>query len=506
MRAAIRGACALSLAVTVCAPGPVLAATSTQTDLAAGAVPGAGLSAYDHQRLHWMSCPGIEDPRLQCASVRVPLDYAHPQRRAISITISRLPAAEPARRRGVLLTTGGGPGGAGVPLPLQLSQSLDPAVLATYDLIGFDMRFVERSTPITCGQPAEEPGGYWLRVDGYQSFDATSEQAAALAHDCARYAGWALPYATTANAARDMDLARAALGERTISYLGGSYAALLGVAYSSLFPDRLDRLVLDSPPDYDTIWRSFELGRTAAMEDNYNAFLVWLAQNNDTYHLGTTPPQVGAAVTAVLHKADAQPIVAGDHAWTFGELGYLLVLATYFQQLWPVVAIDFVSIQAGTPPPVPLQVFPSALPGMPGVPADNHTAVNLAFRCGDNTWPRRVDAYQDDLDLYSRLYPVYGPANANIGPCAFWPVSRDNTIPLSNNQARSALITAALLDAAVPLPNSLATHAAIHGSRLVTVDQRVHTPLLSGQGNACMTSAVTAYLLTGQLPPTDLSC
>ena len=504
MRAAIRSVCALSLAVTLGAPGPVLAATSTQTDIAAGA--GAGLSAYDHQRLHWTSCPGIEDPRLQCASVRVPLDYAHPQRRAISITISRLPATEPARRRGVLLTTGGGPGGAGVPLPLQLSQSLDPAVLASYDLIGFDMRFVERSTPITCGQPTEEPGGYWLRVDGYQSFDAASEQAAALARDCARYAGWALPYATTANAARDMDLVRAALGERTISYLGGSYAALLGVAYSSLFPERLDRLVLDSPPDYDSIWRSFELGRTAAMEDNYNAFLAWLALNNDTYHLGTTPTQVGSAITAVLRKADTQPVLAGDHAWTFGELGYLLVLATYFQQLWPVVAIDYVSIQAGTPPPVPLQVFPAALPGTPGVPADNHTAVNLAFRCGDNTWPHRADTYQNDLNLYSRLYPVYGPANANIGPCAFWPVSRDNTIPLSDNRAHGALITAALLDAAVPLPNSLATHAAIHGSRLVTVDQRVHTPLLSGQANACMTSAVTTYLLTGHLPRTDLSC
>jgi hypothetical protein len=77
---------------------------------------------------------------------------------------------------------------------------------------------------------------------------------------------------------------------------------------------------------------------------------------------------------------------------------------------------------------------------------------------------------------------------------------------LSANRAHGALITAALLDAAVPLPNSLATHAAISGSRLVTVNERVHTPLLSGQGNACMTSAVTAYLLTGQLPGSDLSC
>ncbi|HEU5354717.1 MAG TPA: alpha/beta fold hydrolase [Actinocrinis sp.] len=438
--------------------------------------------------------------------MRVPLDYAHPERRAISITISRLPATDPAQRRGVLLTTGGGPGGAGVPLPLQLSQSLDPAVLAAYDLIGFDMRFVERSTPITCGQPAEEPGGFWVRVDGFQSFNTTRDQAAALARDCARYAGWALPYATTANAARDMDVIRAVLGERTVSYLGGSYAALLGVAYSSLFPERLDRLVLDSPPDYDTIWRSFELGRTAAMESNYSAFLAWLAQNDAAYHLGTTAAQVGSTITAVLHQAGTQPIVAGDHGWTSGELGYLLVLATYFQQLWQVVTIDFVSIKAGTAPPIPLQVLPAALPGTPGVPADNHTAVNLAFRCGDNSWPRQADSYRRDLSQYSALYPVYGPANANIGPCAFWPVSRDNTIPLSANRAHGALITAALLDAAVPLPNSLATHAAIRGSRLVTVNQRVHTPLLSGQGNACMTSAVTTYLLSGRLPASDLAC
>jgi pimeloyl-ACP methyl ester carboxylesterase len=508
MRTAVRSLCALSLLVTLCAPGPVLAATSTQADTAPAstAEADAGLSAYDHQRLQWAACTGIDDPRLQCATVRVPLDYAHPERRAISVTISRLPATDPARRRGVLLTTGGGPGGAGVPLPLQLSQTLDPAVSATYDLIGFDMRFVERSTPITCGQPAEEPGGYWLRVDGYQSFDTTREQAAALARDCARYAGWALPYATTANAARDMDLIRTALGERGISYLGGSYAALLGVAYDALFSKRLDRLVLDSPPDYDAIWRSFELGRTAAMEANYNAFLAWLAQNDGTYHLGTTPAQVGSAITTVLHQADTQPIAAGGHAWSFAELGYLLVLATYFQQLWQVVAIDFVSIQAGTPPPVPLEIYPAALPGTTGVPADNHTAVNIAFRCGDNAWPRRSDAYQDDLSRYSSLYPVYGPANANIGPCAFWPVSRDNTIPLSASRPHSALITAALLDAAVPLPNSLATHAAIHGSRLVTVDERVHTPLLSGQGGACMTSAVNTYLLTGQLPATDLAC
>ena len=464
-------------------------------------------TADQHGRtLTWTACAGVANPAVRCAAVRVPLDHAHPSGRAISITISRLPAGDPSRRRGVLLTTGGGPGSAGVPLPDQLSHILDPAVVASYDLVGFDMRFVERSTPISCGQPTEEPGGFWVRVAGYQPFGRTAAQAAAVARDCARYAGWALPFATTANAARDMDVIRAALGEQRISYLGGSYAALLGVAYRTLFPARVDRLVLDSPPDYDTVWRPYEVGRTAAMEDNYDAFLAWLAAGDASYHLGATPRQVSAAVSAAFRRADAQPIVAGGHAWTFGELGYLFVLATFFEQLWPVVALDFTAILAGAAPPVPLEVLPAALPGTPGVPADNHTAVNLAFRCGDSPWPRDLDTYRRDLAVYSGLYPVYGAADPDVGPCAFWPVSRDNTLPLSANRPGGALITAALHDAAVPPANSLATHAAIRGSRLVTVDRRVHTPLLSGQADACMTGAVTEYLLTGVLPDTDLAC
>ena len=472
-----------------------------------GAALAAGLeSGSGQQRLTWAACPGIDNPSLRCASVRVPLDYAHPASRSISIVISRLPATDPARRRGVLLTTGGGPGAAGVPLPDQLSHSLDPDVLAAYDLVGFDMRFVERSTPITCGQPAEEPGGLWVRVDGYQAFAATAAQARDYAAACARNAGWALPFATTADAARDMDVIRAALGESTISYLGGSYAALLGVAYSTLFPRRLDRLVLDSPPDYDTVWRPYELDRTAAMQDNYDAFAAWLSTGNDAYGLGVTPGEVRSAITATLGRANTEPIVAGEHAWTVGELGSLIVLGTFFDQLWPVVGIDFAAIRAGIPPPIPLEIRPTALPGTPAVPADNHTAVNTAFRCGDHSWPRRPATYQHDLAVYTARFPAYGPANANLGPCAFWPVNQDKTIPLSANRAHGALITAALRDAAVPLANSVATRDAITGSRLVTVDRRVHVPLLSGQGTGCMNTAVTDYLLTGRLPDTDLAC
>jgi TAP-like protein len=65
---------------------------------------------------------------------------------------------------------------------------------------------------------------------------------------------------------------------------------------------------------------------------------------------------------------------------------------------------------------------------------------------------------------------------------------------------------AAPRDVTVPLPNSVATRNAITGSRLVTIDRRVHVPLLSGQANDCLTGAVTGYPRTGRLPATDLAC
>lgn len=475
--------------------------------LLAAAAPAAALAEPAGGRhLAWGACPGVDDPRLRCATVRVPLDHARPAGRTIELMVSRLAAADPAERRGALFTTGGGPGGAGVPEPLALSRVLDPAVLARYDIVGFDMRFVERSTPLTCGQADEEPGGYWARTATYQSLEDTAREARAYARDCARRAGWALPYATTAQAARDMDAIRAALGERTVSFVGGSYAAMLGAAYSTLFPHRVDRFVLDSPAHYDSVWHRYELARIPAFEDNWAAFTAYAAENHAAYGLGATAAEVAETLRQAFARAATAPIPAGDHAWTAGELGSLAVVATMFDHLWPVIALDLAAILAGAPPPIPIDPRPAALPGTPGVPVDNHTAVNMAFRCGDNAWPRELETYRRLLDTLGSRHPVYGPTMANVNPCAFWPVSRDNTVPLARNRAPAALVLAATHDASVPLANSAATARAIAGSRLVTVDRRVHVPLLSGQGGACMTAAVTDYLAAGRLPAHDVEC
>jgi hypothetical protein len=108
----------------------------------------------------WGSCPGHpdvgRDPRQQCATIAVPLDYRNPGGRTIDIAISRIPAV-PGQRRGILLTNPGGPGVPGLDLPSLLPVLFPADVLNRYDLIGMDPRGVGASTPINCGISADTP-------------------------------------------------------------------------------------------------------------------------------------------------------------------------------------------------------------------------------------------------------------------------------------------------------------------------------------------------------------
>src|SRR2546429_3961340 len=108
----------------------------------------------------------------------------------------------------------------------------------------------------------------------------------ALARDvttrCARQHGDELPHASTADTARDMDRIRAALGEPKLSYLGYSYGSYLGAVYASLFPQRSDRIVLDSNVHPGRIWRDVWRAWDPAIEERFPDFTAWAAERDAT--------------------------------------------------------------------------------------------------------------------------------------------------------------------------------------------------------------------------------
>lgn len=179
-----------------------------------------------------------------------------------------------------------------------------------YDLIGMDPRFVGRSTPLDCGW---DLGSALVRSAGADLAAYREEVAVAreLAGRCERAHGDVLPYVTTRNTARDMDVIRAALGENALSYLGYSYGSYLGEVYTQLFPGRTDRMVLDgvnSPEHYSqTLLRGAEAANEAALR----AWASWAAARHGTYGLGATRGEVLATVEHILDAAAEKPLRIG---------------------------------------------------------------------------------------------------------------------------------------------------------------------------------------------------
>ncbi|WP_242504377.1 alpha/beta fold hydrolase [Promicromonospora panici] len=170
-------------------------------------------------------------------------------------------------------------------------RGMPASVLDAYDLIGMDPRGVGHSSPVSCGFTMEQ--NYPGNVPPYaEDAAAVAEQAKAarrIADQCAANdPEGRMQHMTTANTARDMDVIRTALGEDRLSFYGASYGSALGSAYASLFPERSDRVVVDSNLGATSLdqgaLRRFGLG----MEDRFPDFAKWAAPRHESYGLGTT--------------------------------------------------------------------------------------------------------------------------------------------------------------------------------------------------------------------------
>ena len=111
-------------------------------------------SAPTAATIKWAACYGD----FFCGRVRVPLDYDEPGGRQISIALIKLPATDPARRIGSLFVNPGGPGGSGVEFVRDAGPFLFTSeVRARFDIVGFDPRGINLSTPLQCSRRWSRP-------------------------------------------------------------------------------------------------------------------------------------------------------------------------------------------------------------------------------------------------------------------------------------------------------------------------------------------------------------
>lgn len=509
-----------------------ISATATETakdqsDTGAKAASGADGPAT---KLDWGQCPDgtvvVPDaPPLECATVAVPLDYDKPDGRTIDVMISRLASQDPSKRRGVLLLNPGGPGGAGLSLPSDVaSLGIPSSVLDSYDLIGFDPRGVGHSAPVSCGFEADQ--FYRGNIPPYAT-DAASvaeqaEVAKGVAERCAANdEDGTLRHMSTPNTARDMERIRVALGEQKINYFGLSYGSSLGAAYTAMFPERSDRIILDSNVGNTALdsagLRRFGLG----MELAFGGFATWAAERDSAYELGGTPAEVRKNYVELAERLDEKPIAGVDGA-TFR----LIVFASlYRESMFPVAAQQWQALAASDEAEVRRQLERQPLHerNLPGVgpapvpdpaanapelsPYDNAWSSFLAVTCNDSTWPRSVEAYQRNVEIDRKRYPLYGAAGANITPCAFWPYEvEQEPVEMDDKGPSNILVLQNLRDPATPLRGGeLLREGFGDRARLVTIDQHGHGAYVFSD-NACTTNVATRYLVEGEMPENDTHC
>lgn len=240
----------------------------------------------------------------QCARLEVPLDWHNTSdSRRAAIAIIKLPAAVPENDTsfaGTVVANPGGPGGSGVYQGLQSSTLLQAVIDKPnhrhYEIVWFDPRGINHSTPAsecfesdltraawtienmgTGGMNGVGPGGV---AKGSMAYKLALNKGFA-AH-CTNYEnkhGPALAYVGTASVARDMveivdridehrnsrrnngtssalgsdyELDKRYLANTTvprIQYIGFSYGTVIGNYFASMFPGRVERMVLDGVLD-----------------------------------------------------------------------------------------------------------------------------------------------------------------------------------------------------------------------------------------------------------------
>ncbi|MGV9988503.1 alpha/beta hydrolase [Streptomyces olivaceus] len=463
----------------------------------------------DGSKLGWGECPkDVAAPGVECTTLKVPLDHKKPNGKKIEIAVSRLASKNPEKRHGVLLTNSGGPGGQTLAMPATLKKiGVPQSVLDTYDVIGMDPRGVGHSTPVTCGLKAtDHPTNIPTYARTGADVTAEAKRVAAVADKCGKSkTADILPYITTANTARDMDQVREALGESKISYYGISYGTYLGSVYTTLFPERSDRVFIDSVTGPEGWDESFVRKFGEGFQNRFPDFAEFAAARDEKYGLGATPEAVEQKYYEIAEKLDAKPSPEGYTGQVFRQLTFS---SFYYDSELPNLAEIWKALDTGQPVPTPSGGAEGKTPaGSSGIPADNYIASQMHVICNDSNWSEDVATYARNVEQDRTRFPMFGAAGADITPCAFWPSEPvEPPVKITDEDPSNILMLQNLRDNATPLSGAREMRATLGGrARMVTADQGGHLAY-KYLDNKCADAIVTKFLLTGERPEKDTAC
>jgi pimeloyl-ACP methyl ester carboxylesterase len=452
---------------------------------------------------------GARGMSYDCATIKVPQDWANKDNgQTFDIALIRVRSDKQHDRIGSLLVNPGGPGASGVNLAVYLSfgsafQGIPEEVTERFDIVGFDPRGVDRSSPVECISDAQldESFGYVPDPVTQQQFDGLVDLNKAIGQECGAKYGDKLKLFSTVQTARDMDAIRSAVGDQKMTYLGYSYGTLLGATYAQLFPQNVRALVLDGAVDPRQNFVAGSESQAKGFALAFDNFAKWCTATPDKCPIA---PDAKAAVNTAIDKAEVSPVTGkGGRKATSGWVFYAVISSLYTQSGWQALAGAIKSLEGGNPDQV-FQLADAYAERDPNGTYSNLFDANIAVNCADQkTVPdaNQVRTYQGQ---WRSSVPLFGaPLAVGMLPCSEWPGGHDPYPTGPATGSAPILVVGTTGDPATPYAQAPALANMLGVGRLLTWEGEGHTAYPQ---TGCITSAVDAYILNQTLPPEGKRC
>ncbi|HEX6486272.1 MAG TPA: alpha/beta hydrolase [Nocardioidaceae bacterium] len=477
-------------------PGPSESESKTDTEA-------KSLKRFYTQKVHWTRCRQA----MQCATIRVPLDYANPSGRSIGLDLLKVPAPDPKHKVGSLVVNPGGPGASGIDFAANAKSYFGAELRQAFDIVGFDPRGVGESTPIECVPDA--------KLDAFVASDPdpdTSQEwkrADSMLHQfgegCLKRSGALTSHVSTAEAARDVDIIRALLGDRRLSWFGASYGTYLGATYADLFPERVGRMVLDGAIDPAVSNEQMSLAQAHGFEVALRAYVGSCVDRGDCF-LGRTVDAGTQRIRRFLDDVERQPISgSGDRRLEVGNAVLGIWAPLYNESYWPLLDQALKMAFQGDGSAL-LSLSDQYTSRGPSGYLNNSLEALYAVNCLDHDDSMTSAQAAAKVPEFEKASPTFGAIfAAGLSSCEYWPVKGTRKpAPLEAKGAEPILVIGTTRDPATPLAWARSLASELDSGVLLVRDGDGHTGYNSG--NECVDSTVESYLVSGKVPKSGKTC
>ncbi|MEA2278037.1 MAG: hypothetical protein QOC78_2997 [Solirubrobacteraceae bacterium] len=426
-------------------------------------------------------------PDFGCQTLAVPLDRSNPASPVLDLryAVQRRPASV----KGVLVALLGGPGQSGLPFASDYEQALAP-MLRTRRLVLVDQRGTGRSGVVRC--PAlQKRGTFAPTVPG-------------LVGECGVALGAGAGAYGTADTVLDLETLRQRLGPARLALFGVSYGTYVAEQYARTFPDRVQRLILDStlPPDGPTLFDTDIYSHTGR--------ILRTECTPRCRALGIDPVADTAAVVSKLTQGDLvgqAPTVHGRRRPTSlntpGQLATMLIGGDFSASLR--AALPGALHAAALGDSRALLRLRRLTDEPPFTTEELSIGLYSATTCADMTAPYTLgtsiadrpaaeDAALAGLDP-SVIYPFDPPGARELSAaeyCRLWPQAPARPRATGPFPDVPALIFGGQFDMRTPLENAVAVSAQLPQSHIVAVPAEGHA-VVGADASPCVLNAIRRF-------------